>query len=226
MSQYFCPSVDDVCWWLTSQATPLPYFRRMLSNRESARRSRRRKLEHVHIITGQVRGQPVGSQRSAGTRRAPLDVLNAIVFEGGDCAEYVASLPRFSCAQLDLLRQDTSTVGKQLADSNARNDVLARENAALKAEVERLNAQVGEEAAFCARTASRRHSSPLRTYRLHASDPKPCLPLDGTQIRELAGGGVGIPRVGSMQRIPSSDHLVKRLRGCACVSWPTFSRIS
>lgn len=32
--------------------------RRMISNRESARRSRRRKLEHVQCLDGQVRSDP------------------------------------------------------------------------------------------------------------------------------------------------------------------------
>lgn len=40
------------------------------------------------------------------------------------------------------MRAEMAAVAKQLADSNARNDVLARENVTLKAEVDRLNLQV------------------------------------------------------------------------------------
>ena len=73
----------------------------MLSNRESARRSRRRKLEHVSTLEGQINN----------------------------------------------LRQETNGVVERLRETEQRLESALRENAGLKAEMDRLNGQLREAAA-------------------------------------------------------------------------------
>ena len=36
------------------------------------------------------------------------------------------------------------------------------------------------------------------------------------QVRELSGGAGGMSLAASMHRVPSSEHIAKRMRGCAC----------
>lgn len=44
------------------------------------------------------------------------------------------------------MRQESANIAKQLAESNARCDALARENVTLKTEVDKLNAQASDTA--------------------------------------------------------------------------------
>ena len=87
--------------------------RRMLSNRESARRSRRRKLEHVAVLEGQI---------------AAHKAENAQVME-------------------------------RLREMEQRAESAIRENAGLKAEVDRLTAALREAAAGAGSKAMERSSS-------------------------------------------------------------------
>ena len=112
--------------------------RRMLSNRESARRSRRRKLEHVAVLEGQI---------------AAHKAENAQVME-------------------------------RLREMEQRAESAIRENAGLKAEVDRLTAALREAAAGAGSKAMERSSSLQR------------IASAGTLAKSTLGDGTASPQIG------------------------------
>ena len=112
--------------------------RRMLSNRESARRSRRRKLEHVAVLEGQI---------------AAHKAENAQVME-------------------------------RLREMEQRAESAIRENAGLKAEVDRLTAALREAAAGAGSKAMERSSSLQR------------IASAGTLAKSTLGDGNASPQIG------------------------------
>ena len=168
-------------------------------------------------------------------------------------------LPR---AQIDGLQSESQQLENKLRESENRCEVILRENAALKMELERLSAQAPRPRASChsrfggypkfavqASTAQHSCGWDLLCGVLPSTAANAIFRLDQwfflrhalqawfvrwfVQVRELSGGAGGMPLSTSLQRIPSSDQIAKRMRGCeiteaeksmSCITFSLFQR--
>lgn len=107
--------------------------RRMLSNRESARRSRKRKMEHVHVLENQVHLFPCIFLSALETRskRESDEFTHFFPLVGFSFG--------FPAEQVNHLKSEKESLLNRVHELEHRYEVTLRETAAMRAEVDRLH---------------------------------------------------------------------------------------